>query len=315
MELLQIRYFIKIAESGNMTKAAEELFISQSSLSRTIARLESDLGVKLFDRIGRQIYLNDFGRVFLARAKQVFLQLEEAQREIQDLQGNGTHTIHVGITIPGILTFFLDRYVILQNQFKLSQLFLQRNQAMTYLTDSIVDYVISADRIESDRIQWTHLLNDSILALLPEQHPLSKYEVLSLSQLVGEPIVSTPHGYGIRPLMEDCFSTVGASPNIVFEESDPSLIFKLVRNNVGIGFISQHNLVNHLKLENCLDNPRIPGIEMRIISDSCAKMDIGIAVLRNRYQSKQDHLFLSILTEYCKDLSSVMHPEDYHPPI
>ena len=105
MELLQMRYFIKIAESGNMTKAAEELFISQSSLSRTIARLESDLGVKLFDRIGRQIYLNDFGRVFLARAKQVFLQLEEAQREIRDLQGNGTHTIHVGITIPGILTF------------------------------------------------------------------------------------------------------------------------------------------------------------------------------------------------------------------
>lgn len=315
MELLQMRYFIKIAETGNMTKAAEELFISQSSLSRTIARLENDLGVKLFDRIGRQIYLNEFGKVFLARAKQVFLQLEEAEREIQDLQGNGNHTIHVGITIPGILTFFLDRYLILQNQLKISQFFLQRNQTVSYLMDSVVDYVISADRIESDRIGWTPLFNDSILALLPEKHPLARQEVLSLSQLVGEPIVSTPHGYGIRPLMEDCFSTVGAAPNIVFEESDPSVIFKLVRSNVGIGFISQHNLVNHLKLENCLDNPRIPGIEMRIITDSCANMDIGIAALRNRYQSQQDRLFLSILIDYCRDLSSVMHPENYHPPV
>ena len=61
MDLLQMQYFLKIAETGNMTRAAEELYISQSSLSRTIARLEKDLGVKLFDRVGRQIQLNEFG--------------------------------------------------------------------------------------------------------------------------------------------------------------------------------------------------------------------------------------------------------------
>lgn len=314
MELLQMQYFLKIAETGNMTRAAEELYISQSSLSRTISRLERDLGVKLFDRIGRQIYLNEFGQIFLNRTKQVFMQLDEAQREISDLLGKSNHKIRVGITIPGIMTFFLERYVSLQNQIQLLQFFIQRNKATEALNDGTVDYVITADNLSSDVIQWQPLVQDSIIALVPEDHPLASNEVISLSQLIGEPIVTTPNGYGIRPLIEDCFSTVGASPNIVFEETDPSLIFQIVQNGIGIGFVSQHNLVNVLKRAGCLQDPQIPGISMCIISDPCTHMHIGIASSRSRYQSKQDRVFLDILGEYCSDLSQIMHPADYSPP-
>ncbi len=314
MDLLQMQYFLKIAETGNMTRAAEELYISQSSLSRTIARLEKDLGVKLFDRIGRQIQLNEFGRVFLRCTKQVFMLLEEARREIADLQGRSNHKIQVGITIPGILTFFLDRYVSLQNQIQISQYFIQRNQTVDFLTEGRADFVITADNIESSTIDWEFLVSDSILALVPEGHPLAAYNAVSLSQLVGEPIVSTPPGYGIRPLIEDCFSSVGAAPNIVFEESDPTLIFQLVKNGIGIGFISQHNLVNELRRTNCLDAPRMPGMAMCVITDSCAHMNVGIASLKNRYRSAQDTIFLKILKEYCQDLLLVMQPEDYAPP-
>lgn len=314
MDLLQMQYFLKIAETGNMTRAAEELYISQSSLSRTIARLEKDLGVKLFDRVGRQIQLNEFGKVFLHRTKQAFMQLEEAQREIADLRGQGNHKIRVGITIPGILTFFLDRYVSLQSQIQISQYFIQRNQTVDFLTEGRADFVITADNIESSTIDWEFLVSDSILALVPEGHPLSKYTAISLSRLVGEPIVSTPPGYGIRPLIEDCFSSVGSAPNIVFEESDPTLIFQLVQNGIGIGFISQHNLVNELRRTNCLDNPKIPGLAMCVITDSCAHMNVGIASLKNRYRSTQDAAFLKILKEYCQDLLLVMQPENYAPP-
>ncbi len=73
MELLQLKYFQTVARLEHMTKAAEELHIAQPSLSKTIARLEKDLGVPLFDRQGRQITLNSFGKVFLKRVERIFM--------------------------------------------------------------------------------------------------------------------------------------------------------------------------------------------------------------------------------------------------
>lgn len=85
MELLQLKYFQTVARLEHMTKAAEELHIAQPSLSKTIARLEKDLGVPLFDRQGRQITLNPFGKVFLKRVERIFHELSEGEREIKDL--------------------------------------------------------------------------------------------------------------------------------------------------------------------------------------------------------------------------------------
>ena len=69
MDLLQMKYFATVAQTGNVTRAAELLNIAQPSLSATIARLENDLGVPLFDRRGRRIVLNQFGKSFLQRVR------------------------------------------------------------------------------------------------------------------------------------------------------------------------------------------------------------------------------------------------------
>lgn len=69
MELLQLQYFLVVARLEHVTEAARTLHVTQSSLSKTIQRLEEDLGVPLFDRIGRKLRLNEFGSQFLRRAK------------------------------------------------------------------------------------------------------------------------------------------------------------------------------------------------------------------------------------------------------
>ncbi len=87
MDLQQLRYFQTVARLQNMRKAADELSIAQPAISKAIARLEKELGVPLFNRVGRQIQLNQFGRVYLQRVQRIFDELESGQREVNDLAG------------------------------------------------------------------------------------------------------------------------------------------------------------------------------------------------------------------------------------
>src|SRR5260370_36108688 len=89
MDLLQLRYFRIVARLEHMTQAAQELYISQSSLSKTIAHLERELGVSLFNRQGRQIQLNQYGKAFLRRGGQGFSSFGGGQREPADLSKRG----------------------------------------------------------------------------------------------------------------------------------------------------------------------------------------------------------------------------------
>ncbi|GHO57601.1 hypothetical protein KSB_60760 [Ktedonobacter robiniae] len=87
MDLLQLRYFRVVARREHMTKAAEELCIAQPSLSKTIRRLEKEIGVPLFDRQERSLQLNQFGKAFLEHIEAMFSELEEGQRKVQDMAG------------------------------------------------------------------------------------------------------------------------------------------------------------------------------------------------------------------------------------
>ncbi|GJM70035.1 hypothetical protein HMSSN036_22510 [Paenibacillus macerans] len=87
MELLQLQYFRTVARLEHMTKAAEEIRIAQPALSQTIARLEADLGVPLFDRNGRHIKLNGYGKAFLKKIEPALALIEEGRAEVADLAG------------------------------------------------------------------------------------------------------------------------------------------------------------------------------------------------------------------------------------
>lgn len=102
MEILQPQYFQTVARLEHMTKAAEQLQIAQPSLSKTISRLEEDLGVALFDREHRKIRLNAAGRIFLNRVERAFAELNEGRREIVELADQDQKNITLAVTIPRV---------------------------------------------------------------------------------------------------------------------------------------------------------------------------------------------------------------------
>lgn len=309
MELLQLNYFLKVADNGNMTRAAEELFVSQSSLSRTIARLEQDLGVQLFDRVGRQIRLNRYGEIFLRRVRQAFIQLDEGRREIDDLFCANESIINVATTIPGVLSCYLEQNLSDSRAASFHQFFIERGDVVSTLDSGKIDFAITSDKIECGEISWEFLFRDNILALLPATHPIAAKTFLSFSDLSGADIVCSPRGVGIRPLIEDSFAAVGSKPNIVFEDNDPALLLKMVHRGIGIAFISKHNLFNDVQATSDGVPRYMENISMRELTDPTTVMDIGIAYSKARYLSKSEQLFLQSLREYCSRLQTAMAGE------
>lgn len=108
----ELHYFITVARMEHVTEAARSLHVTQSSLSKTIQRLEEDLGSPLFDRTGRKMRLNAYGHSFLRRAERALFELEQGRQEIKDLTSLEHSTLELAVTTastsPNILREFLQ---------------------------------------------------------------------------------------------------------------------------------------------------------------------------------------------------------------
>src|SRR5215813_1643204 len=106
MEVHQLRYFCAVAETGSFTRAAAREQVAQPSLSQQIMKLEEELGVRLFDRLGRAVRLTEPGQLFLPRARTILGELRAAKEEVAERQSTASGKVCVGV-IPTIAPYFL----------------------------------------------------------------------------------------------------------------------------------------------------------------------------------------------------------------
>ncbi len=236
MDFLQLKYFRVVARVEHMTKAAQELYIAQPSLSQTIGRLEEELGVPLFDRQGRQIRLNQFGKTFLEHVERIFAELETGQRKIRDMAGLDQGTVSLSVTalrlMPDILRNFLTRYPHVSfHVFQSSTLQMQRQ-----LDSGEIDLCISALPITQPGIHWQPLLTEEIFLIVPPDHTLAGRKNIPLYKVAQEPFVSLPVGDGLRDVTDDLCKQAGFTPRIMFEGGEPAAIYDLVETGLGIAF-------------------------------------------------------------------------------
>src|ERR1700748_1313258 len=109
MEFQQLRYVCAIAETGSFSRAAERCQVAQPSLSQQVLKLEEDLGVKLFDRLGRSIRLTEAGRAFIPQARAILEQMEFARTSVSEKNENFRGSIAVGV-IPTIAPYLIPNY-------------------------------------------------------------------------------------------------------------------------------------------------------------------------------------------------------------
>lgn len=196
MELVQLIQFLKVAETEHMTKAAQELHISQPSLSGSIKRLEEELGVPLFDRVGRVIRLNEYGRILERHASVIAFEADSATAEIGRLRE--TQENHVTIFAPAFLTLprelLSDMFSICPN---ISVLTGNATEDTLYstLSDKKADFAFTSF-ILPERTEFEHILLSSgpLYILVPEDHPLANRESIRLADTAVYEYASYPEG-------------------------------------------------------------------------------------------------------------------------
>jgi LysR family transcriptional regulator, transcription activator of glutamate synthase operon len=233
MELLQLRYFYEVAQCEHLTQTAEKLHVSSPSLSMTISKLEESLGVKLFDHVGRNIRLNEYGKRFYQRVGRVLNEIENAELEINDLKTEKEQIVHIGINSLPIWTKFLENFQK-QHPEILIDYFSMTPQELTNQTYySTVDYFLG---VKHDIPAMDYEIiplgpEEKPVVLLSTAHTLAKEKSINLLQLQNDVILSlgkcnpSAHKYIL-----DLCNVAGFSPKKVLECDYFFRLQKLVDN-------------------------------------------------------------------------------------
>ena len=237
MDLLQLRHFQAAARREHVTRAAAELAVAQPSLSRTIAQLEAELGVPLFDRHGRQIRLNPFGRAFLGAVDRALAELEAGRREVADLAGQAHGEVVLAATtlrwMPELVRAFRAEHPGVRFRLVQSATAAMRQQ----LERGEVDVCLTALPLDGTGLAWVPLLSEEILLAVPHGHRLAGRERIDLAEVADEPFISLKRGYDLRDLTDQLCQSAGFVPQAVCELDEPTAIRGLVQAGLGVAFL------------------------------------------------------------------------------
>ncbi|MGG7570504.1 LysR family transcriptional regulator [Streptomyces sirii] len=237
MDLLSLRYFRVVARREHISRAAEELRVAQPSVSRTIARLEAELGVPLFDRHGRAIRLNRYGAAFLTRVERVLDELDDARRELADAAGLDDGSVSVAaetlLPLTGLLTGFRAAYPGVA-----VRCFQSTPEVMLHqLGSRQVDFCVASQPLTGPGLGAVRLLHEEVLLAVPADHPLAGRERIAVADLAREPFITTGPGHWQRALLERLFASIGRRPVISCEGEEPGATHHLVAAGLGVGLM------------------------------------------------------------------------------
>lgn len=237
MDLLQLRYFQSVARHQHVSRAADELRIAQPALSRSIARLEAELGVPLFDRHGRRVVLNRFGAAFLRRVGSALSELDQARRELDDAAGLARGSVAIATetlrTITNLIAGFLAEHPGVSFQLNQSP----APEMAAQLQAGQVDLCFTSQPLSGPALQSAKLLSEEVLLAVPLTHHLARRSRVKVESLAGEPVITTCPGYWQRSLTDQLFADAGIHPVIVCQSNEPYAIRGLISAGVGVGLM------------------------------------------------------------------------------
>lgn len=285
-------YFQAVARAENITKAAQQLHIPQPSLSRTISKLEEDLGVPLFERQANTLRLNDCGRAFLKRVDHILLEIQEARDEVKEWGAGECGNIYFAATVPGILNDLIREYLKSHPRVRIHQVQATVEQMSNMLLNREIDFALSTLPIISPKITWTQLIMEKRGIVVSKRNPLSSRKILHFDDFKFEPLILNSNVDQLR-IFQPFFESEGLSPNVFFEGDQPEVIGHLISNDYGIGFSTKRRFEELEKLKkNRNDNDE--GLVFCDIKPDMYSI-VGVSVLKDYYMSPATRDFYQYL--------------------
>ena len=230
MELLQLRYFQKVAEMESITKASNFFLIPQPSMSQTISRLEKELGVKLFDRRHGKLFLNERGRNFLSYVNRALQELDNGITAVTEQTESISGTVKVKVMenhrfiltcIPQFAELYPDVSISVSHGY-------YEDPDVTY------DLCISSRMTYRNMTAYEPLIKEPLVLAVHENNPLASRKVAYISDLKGQKIISLPYQSSLHALTLNHCRAQGFEPLIPIVCDDPYFIRKYVSDDMGI---------------------------------------------------------------------------------
>lgn len=243
MNFHQLHIFNVVAKHRSYSKAAAELYLSQPTVSVHLQKLEQELGMELFEQLGRNIYLTDAGRMLYSYTQKIFSLAEEAERALEELQGLHKGRIRLGAsTTPGI--YYLPN---LLGQFKEDYPGIELILEVANTTE--IEKKIIANQLdigvvgrnstaEGDLI-YEPFWMDHLVMIMSPQHPLLQKEEITLEDIARQRFILREPGSSTRQAIETAFSQQGIHPRIAMEYGSTDGIKHAVAANLGISIVSE----------------------------------------------------------------------------
>lgn len=291
MELTQLQYFRTIARLENLTKASQELHVTQPNLSISIARLEESIGVPLFFRRKGQIKLNPYGQAFLEYVDNSFWELESGIKKVHELYEINQRQLSVATSINDLLPELLTPFSRQNPDIHIKQFNYSNSQIVEQLITQNIDFAITSERITHPKIDWLPVVETEKILLLNSNHRLANKKCISITELENERFICDTTRYDGK-FIEQIGKKAGFVPQIVCESNDNKLAVDLLEANFGVVFVSASALLRIIEI--------FPEMSIKAvrIDDSLAVATIGIAKLKNHHFSKATETFYNYVLEF-----------------
>ena len=252
MELLQMYYFMEVAKTGHMTKAAKNLHISQPAISKTIHEIETELGVPLFDRVGRMIVLNDYGKIMLKHTEEVFNSITAARNEISATSTINNKTVTIAARVASShIGEIIRQFKQLHPDVSIKVVQMDLKNGFTE------DIGLCSSSIRINKKTSHTLFKEDIALAVPVGHPFAKLDTINLIDVKGEPIIGLDSSQ-LNQTMKNACNKAGFNLAYAIESDDPSTVRKFIKMGLGLAFvpvitwhkISQLSDIRLIKIDN-----------------------------------------------------------------
>jgi len=287
MTLNQLKYFQTVARLENVRAAAEKLYVSQPSLSRSVDSLEKELGVMLFERSGRGIVLTKAGRLFLEYADRILEECDIAIYKMKELSSSGGR-IDIGYVfplanyyIPHKVRMFLDKPGNENVIFGFTQN--RTSDILRGIKSGQIDVGFCAYKDNEEALEFFPIIRQEMVIIVPIGHPLAGSGSVSVRELVNYPVIGYDRFSGLGGATRRLYRDLGINPNIICECPDENAIQALVRENFGIALVADVDMLNEEE------------ISILHVNDAELTHNVNMVWLRHHYQMPAIKRFIDFM--------------------
>lgn len=299
MNLKQLQYFSHLAKVSHFRRASTELYITQPTLSQSIASLEDELGVKLFEKHGRNVKLTDLGKTFLTYVEDSLEVLNNGVREMERLSNPNFGEVkfsfiyNLGVKfIPGLFNAFSMENPDANIYFSCKPA--QADQSLEALKSRKVDFALSIFNEIDEDLESIKLMDEEVVFIAHNDHEILNKDEVDLEEVAKYPLVSFNRDTFFRKMADEEFKYRGIKPHYTGEVGEDMALIGLVSANQGIGIIPKEALG---------DNNNF--VKIVPIKEKFYTQTVYILTLKNQYITPVAKKFLDFTIKYSEQYSKL----------